>query len=312
MFRFEEPVPARTKNILDMMKYFYDECAMPASGSRARMVHANEPMQVAGAESNQHSVVVTRPAFHADSLPRRLIDRNLQCTVFPLLEILPAPDPMVLIEAARNLHQYALVIFVSPSAVSAFLGFLDAWPLDVAIGVVGKGSAHRLRQYGFSPVNTRLILPAPGETADSGSLLRQLDLASLEGKRVLIVRSDKGRNFLTKALLANGTIVDHLAAYRRTAPRLDQFRLEKLLHLVRSRNIWLVTSAESLSVLQQQVDMAAGQEGLAEVKRQTLVASHPRILAAALQAGFTDVTLSGTTDDELLETVLSLRNGTRG
>jgi uroporphyrinogen-III synthase len=295
----------------EIMKYFYNETALPVSGARTRILRANEAMQEPSAALSQYSVVVTRPAFHVDSLPRRIIDMDMKCTVFPLLEILPAPDPGVVVKAARNLEQYALVVFVSPSAVSAFIGFLEAWPLDVAIGVVGKGSARRLKHYGFSPNNTRMIVPPSGESADSESLLRQLDLASLKGKRVLIVRSDKGRNFLTNALLANGTVVDHLAAYRRTAPKLDQFRAEKLLHLVRSRNTWLMTSAEALSVLVEQVDIAAGLEGLAEIRKQALVASHPRIHAAALQAGFADVTLSGTTDDELLETALSLRGSNR-
>jgi len=81
----------------------------------------------------------------------------MECTVFPLLEILPAPDPRIVAEAARNLQPYALVVFASPSAVSAFASFLETWPLDVAIGVMGKGSARRL-QHEFTPPHCRRAL----------------------------------------------------------------------------------------------------------------------------------------------------------
>lgn len=289
------------------MNYPFMEGYMPISGSRPRLGHTNRNQSNRGADPNQYSVVVTRSVFSADTLPRRIADRSIKCTVFPLLEILRAPEPDVVAEAARNLYQYALVIFVSPSSVSAFMGYLDAWPTEVAIGLVGQGSARRLRLYGISADTTRLVLPAPGETADSDSLLRQLDLKALKGRRVLIVRSDTGRNNLTHALLANGTVVDHLAAYRRAAPKLDKHRLQKLLHLIWSRNTWLITSAKALSVLREQVCIAAGSDGLVQIRKQALIVGHSRIYAAARQAGFTDITLSDPTDDELLETLLYRR-----
>jgi len=60
---------------------------------------------------------VTRPRAQAAQLAQRIEQAGGRVISFPLLEISPAADPQRLHELAARLHEFKLVIFISPNAV---------------------------------------------------------------------------------------------------------------------------------------------------------------------------------------------------
>src|SRR5207249_630199 len=112
------------------------------------------------------------------------------------------------------------------------------------------------------------ISPRDPERSDSQTLLQELDLEALRGRRVLILRGETGRELLADELRAAGVLVEQVAAYRRAAPLLDQARRTQLLSLLDSGNDWIVTSSEALRILMQMVEQAAGGSGVAKMQNQ--------------------------------------------
>lgn len=251
-------------------------------------------------DSYVHPVIITRPARQAQTLARRVAQAGRQAVVFPLLEIWPLPDRTELRAALNRLTDYALVVFVSPNAIDAVFALHSDWPAQVDIGVVGEGSKAALARHGLTGANPRIFSPADRERSDSQGLLEALDIDSLRGRRVLIVRGESGRELLADTLRAKGVTVEPVAAYRRIAPPLDQSRRAQLQALLDSAGDWIITSSEALRILVDQVRSVAGDAGVAKLQQQHLVVPHIRIQETAQSHGFVRITRTGSGDDQLL------------
>ncbi|WP_053059593.1 uroporphyrinogen-III synthase [Pandoraea faecigallinarum] len=286
--------------------------------------------------------ILTRPEGQADSLARALNAEGIDALEFPLLDIAPQADPAALAAldgALRSLPAYALAIFVSPNAVAHALARLvhlhspdnaaagddpDAevtggsagahWPGRLPVAVVGPGSAQALAHAGIAPPSHRVIAPPGGPQArfDSEALLAQLDLPSLAGRRVLLVRGDGGRELLADTLRANGAQLDIVSAYTRRAPVPDTAAwaaLEARLALP-ERCAWVLTSSEAVRHLATLLAARYGTRegvhtpGTPQVLAQILAApcftSHTRIADAARCAGFDRITQCAPGDENLL------------
>ena len=245
-------------------------------------------------------VVITRPRAQAGALAQRVTELGRRAIVFPLLEILPLPDPAPLRAALRDLESYALVVFVSPNAIDAALAALERWPPGMPIGVVGEGSRRALQRHGITPANSTIVQPRDRLRDDSESLLEVLDLAALRGKKALIVRGESGRELLSDALRAAGVEVMQVAAYRRTAPVLDQAGAEQLRQLLEAGGDWIITSSEALRILLQLVEQVAGAHGVAKMQQQRLIVPHARIAETARSLAFGNLTLTASGDESLV------------
>lgn len=266
--------------------------------------------------------ILTRPAGQADGLAQALAAAGIDTLSFPLLEIAPQTDPDALtaLDAAlRDLSRYALAVFVSPNAVSHALARLAPvagtdWPTALPVAVVGPGSAQALAEAGIAAPGYRVIVPPGGPTArfDSESLLAQLDLPSLAGRRVLLVRGDGGRELLADTLRAHGATVDIVSAYTRRAPVPDASAWAAL--EARAADpaglAWVLTSSEAVRHLSA---MLAGRyanrsplhtpgepDTMAQLLRAQCFTSHVRIADAAQAAGFDRITQCAAGDENLL------------
>ncbi len=251
-------------------------------------------------DANERSAVITRPLAQALPFAQRLESLGLPAVIFPLLEIAPLGDTHALQATLQSIADFSLVMFVSPNAIDAALPFVPEWPAHVAIAVVGEGSRLRLAYHGLTPENTRIFCPAPGERMDSESLMRRLDIPALQGKGVLIVRGETGRNFLTDMLRQAGVRVHQLPAYCRQAPAMTANRQHALQQLAQGNYDWIITSSEALRILKQQVQTLPDATGLANLLRQRLLVSHPRIGEVAAELGFLQVELTDSGDDALI------------
>lgn len=250
-------------------------------------------------------VVITRPLKQAGALAERVAAIR-PVVLFPLLEIAPLPEVAELEAVLHRLTDYALVVFVSPNAVDAVFPHIDQWPANVAIGIVGQGSRVALASHGVSDDNATIYAPAELQKSDSEGLLETLPLDTFKGQRVLIVRGQHGRDFLTQTLHKHAITVHHVTAYLRLVPTLTQVRQAKLDAFLAGQFDFVLTSSEALRNLLEMVRQHADEEGVVKMQHQRIIATHNRISDIARSLGFSDVILCGTGDEQIIATLQSL------
>ncbi|MFM0060300.1 fused uroporphyrinogen-III synthase HemD/membrane protein HemX [Paraburkholderia phytofirmans] len=262
------------------------------------------------------TVVITRPAGQSNELIARLAAAGIATLDFPLIDIAPVTDDAPLRAALASLERYALVVFVSPNAVDQAFAHSDSiWPHALPIGVVGPGSVQALVRHGVAAPAYNVISPPSGsdeDTArfDSEGLFAAIDTAlgatSLEGKRVLIVRGDGGREWLAERLREAGAEVDTVAAYRRLVPEPSigaWARVHELLAGV--PHAWLLTSSEGVRNLNELAHDHLTADEIAQLKRAALVTPHPRIAQTARALGFDSMTVSGAGDERIARALIA-------
>lgn len=236
---------------------------------------------------------------------------GLRTLQFPLLDIAPTPNLDDLRAALADPSRYALVVFVSPNAVQqAFAAMLEGfrWPQDVPAAVVGPASAQALAAHGVAAPTYRVIRPdshADDARQDSEALYARLDVATLSGREVLIVRGNGGREWLADRLREAGVAVRTVEAYRRGVPVPDAAAWAALREVLAGRHAWTLTSSEAARNLD---SLARASLSAAEVEAlyaAPCFAPHARIVEQAQSLGFRDVTLTGAGDDRLLAGVLA-------
>jgi uroporphyrinogen-III synthase len=251
------------------------------------------------------AVVVTRPRAQAEALAPQIAALGLRPVVFPLLDIRALDDTSALQAALRDLQRYALVVFVSPNAIDAAFAHIRQWPAEVAVGIVGEGSRAALARHGVDASNARIAAPADSAKTDSEALFAALDRNALQGRRVLIVRGQAGRDFLSEALRGIGAEVEHISAYRRETPVLDHAAAAQLRQLLDSDSVWIITSSEALRNLLQMLARTAVAGDVVKMQQKRIIVPHPRIAETARLAGFSRVTLTGSGDERLLAALQS-------
>ncbi|WP_144145142.1 fused uroporphyrinogen-III synthase HemD/membrane protein HemX [Paraburkholderia sp. BCC1884] len=262
------------------------------------------------------TVVITRPAGQSNELIARLAEAGVATLDFPLIDIAPVTDAAPLRAALASLERYALVVFVSPNAVDQAFAHSDAiWPHALPIGVVGPGSVQTLARHGVAAPAYKVISPSSGtdeESArfDSEGLFAAIDTAlgatSLEGKRVLIVRGDGGREWLAERLREAGAEVETVAAYRRLVPEPTiggWARVHEL--LAGAPHAWLLTSSEGVRNLNELAHDHLTADEIVQLKRAPLVTPHPRIAQTARALGFDSMTVSGAGDECIARALLA-------
>ncbi|WP_153162642.1 uroporphyrinogen-III synthase [Zoogloea sp. 1C4] len=247
---------------------------------------------MAGQPLAGRSVVVTRPAGQADSLCAALAALGAEPLRFPLLTITPVADPAPLQDAARRLADFALAFFVSPNAVNLALDAMlpiAPWPGSTLVATVGKGSEAALAARGFADV----IAPQSGFDSESVLALPAFQPGAVAGRRVLILRGDGGRDLLGDTLVQRGATVEYLTCYHRSGPADDPAPL-----VARARDGRLdaltLTSSEGVAHL-------TALPGAAELRPVPVFVPHPRIAAAARDAGFSTVIATGAGDQGLID-----------
>jgi len=266
------------------------------------------------------TVVITRPAGQSDALAASLAARGLRTLDFPLITIAPVHDDAPLRDALAALDRYALVVFVSPNAVdrafACYRSISSIWPHALPVAVVGPASVAALARHDVSAPDHRVISPpvaADEEPArfDSEALYAALESAfgpnGLDGRRVLIVRGDGGREWLADRLREAGAEVEAVAAYRRVVPDPSIGAWQRVHALLAGApHAWLVTSSEGVRNLEELAHehLTAGE--IAQLKHAPLVAPHPRIAETARGLGFDRITVSGAGDDRIVQTLSGL------
>lgn len=247
-------------------------------------------------------VIVTRPEREAHAWAQAMVQRGLEVSVLPLIDIHPTPDTSALCAAWRQLGDYVALMFVSAAAVEHFFTLRASCgvPGDIP-GVLkarfwgtGPGTRAALLRQGVDPV--RIDAPAhDGGQFDSEALWRVVQVQVRPGDRVLIVRGgDKpqdpaaaagtagagfGRDWLAQRLIQAGAQVEFVLAYWRGAPVFNQLQRETARDAASDGSVWLFTSARAVANL---LACLPGQRWAGA----RALATHARIANAARAAGF--------------------------
>ncbi|WP_159918115.1 uroporphyrinogen-III synthase [Pantoea sp. 18069] len=244
-------------------------------------------------------VLVTRPAPDAQHWVGLLQARGLHASALPLIDIVACAPAAAQLEQARRdcatPGHYRAVMFVSGNAVQFFFDQPQGAQARIAPPArawsPGPGTARALQAAG---VPARQIDGPPADAAqfDSEALWPEVRAQIQPGDRVLIVRGSQGdssgaataatgqgREWLADQLRQAGAALDFIAVYQRRAPRLAPQAQAMAQEAACDGTLWLFSSSEAVANLQQALPGTDWSQARA-------LATHPRIAAAAQQAGF--------------------------
>ena len=238
-------------------------------------------------------ILVTRPARQANGLMALIAARGGESVCFPLIDIAPPADWDSTDAAGRRLEALSLVVFVSPNAVAYGLGRILArhtWPAQLIAAAVGPGTAKALAEAGVERI------AVPQARYDSEALLALDDLSTerVQGREVLILRGDGGRELLAETLRERGATVTCVTCYRRLVPQNGA----SVQSLLRDEALDAVTlsSSEGLRNFMDLLDI----DGQARLFKLPAFVPHRRIAEEAARLGLSRVVLTEPADDGLV------------
>lgn len=224
-------------------------------------------------------ILVTRPRAQAARQVADITAVGGVPLVYPLLEISPVEDRVVLDAQMQRLDEVDLAVFVSPNAVKYGLAAMGGVPPSgLKVAAVGAGSAKALREAGVMDV----IVPEIRQ--DSEGLLEKL--SEVAGCRVMIFRGDGGRELLGDTLRERGAIVEYVCCYLRSKPDFSADQLRQA-----APDAAVLTSSEALTHL---YDLLAGPLNI------PLFVPHPRIAELAQGQSWPEVHLTQAGDEGVI------------
>jgi uroporphyrinogen-III synthase len=243
-------------------------------------------------------LIITRPEREAQRWVHDLSVLGLDARALPLIKVGPVADPTEVVRAWQQLADYVGVMFVSGNAVEHFFMskpaetpvFVPQAALKTRAWATGPGTARALLREGVAPE----CLDAPPLDAgqfDSEALWQVVGAQVQPGKRVLIVRGadavgsagqGSGREWFFHRVTQAGGCAEFVVAYQRCPPELSVDDRALACAAATDGSVWLFSSTEAV------VNLCSALPGQGWGQARAL-ATHPRIAAAARQAGFAGV-----------------------
>ena len=157
--------------------------------------------------NNNLTALITRPEPYGQRLAQQLNQANVATVCQPVFSYQSSSETF-----DDTLTEYAIVIFVSVAAVNYGahqLSSLKGTSHSPQIFAVGKATQAALATQGISAIS-------PTHHSTEGLLaLELLARDNINGKRILIVRGDGGRECLASGLRSRGAIVNYWECYQR-------------------------------------------------------------------------------------------------
>lgn len=231
-------------------------------------------------------VLVTRPREQARDLVDRLQALGADTVEAPMIRITPPDDPTPLLDAATDPSAFDWIVFTSANSVEGFMTALLSHHRDVRalkgprLCTVGPGTAERLRRYS-------VVADVVPDEYRAEAVLRTLAAQGpLEGARVLLPRSDIGREVIAEQLRNAGASVTDVIAYRTVLDELQREGDPDVYKLLLEGRIDVVTFTSASAV--RNFVRVYGADQVADLLKSTTVAViGPVTGQAARQAGIT-------------------------
>ncbi len=168
-------------------------------------------------------VLVTRPRAQAATLIAALEAAGAVPVILPLIAIAPPDDPGPAEAALDRLDQYDWIVCTSANGARAFgerwAARSRAFPQGSKLAVIGPRTADAAREAG---------LPVHAQPREFRGAAVPAALGDLHDRRVLLPRSDIGREETLVSLAAAGAIVDDVVFYRTVPAPPDEDALRAL------------------------------------------------------------------------------------
>lgn len=243
------------------------------------------------------SVLVTRPAHQADALCELIAGARGRPIRFPTLEIRGPVDKRVAKASLDAAREADLLIFVSANAVQyAYPLMPQALPLELPIAAIGEATARALERVGLPAT----LIPA---RMDSEGLLALPALASMGGKRVMVLRGNGGRELIAETLRERGAEVTQVEVYRRRLPERGAGVRNLVQNWTQLVDVVVATSAAILDNL----FTLLGETGAAKLQDTPLIVVSQRLADHAVTRGCRVVRVAGSARDaDLLDALCSV------
>ena len=231
-------------------------------------------------------VLITRPREQARDLVERLQALGADTIEAPMIRITPPDDPTPLLQAAEDPSGFDWIIFTSANSVEGFMTALLSHHRDVRalkgprLCTVGPGTAERLRRYSI----VADVLP---DEYRAEAVIGALEAhGSLTGARVLLPRSDIGREVIADQLRTAGAVVTDVIAYRTVLDELQREGDPDVYGMMLEGRIDIVTFT-SASAVRNFVRVYGADQVTDLLKNTTVAVIGPVTADAARQAGIT-------------------------
>jgi uroporphyrinogen-III synthase len=243
-------------------------------------------------------ILITRAQHQAHELKSAIEAAGGDTFLFPAIDIVGRDIDEIGRELAE-LPEPDIVIFVSGNAVAYGLAAVKGKHSKIA--VVGPATRAAIETMGV----TVDIFPQDG--FDSEELLRHDQLQQVDGRNIVIVRGQSGRELLANTLRERGANVHYLGVYERVPHEPTLADLEDLELALNQKSIGfvIVLSVETLVCLVQIVPAQA----LSLLRHTTLVAPSARVLqtASELIPGIATELAPGPQAPAMVDTLIRLR-----
>ncbi len=244
-------------------------------------------------------VLVTRPRHQAEDLARAIENAGGTAIRFPVIEII-GRDAKVVSTEYNALPEPDVVLFVSKNA--AYFGRDIVIGDRSKIGAIGPATKYQLED------NGRSVGIFPTDAFDSEHLLTHPELNDVDGKRVTIVRGERGRALLGDKLEQRGADVSYLSAYRRQIRDVPEAEIAALDGIWRTGGVDIVTalSVESFENLMQLIAPSS----IEFLQNTPLVAPSARVIQTALERlpNIPVIEATGPGNDDILKALVAARD----
>jgi uroporphyrinogen-III synthase len=149
-------------------------------------------------------IVVTRARAQANGFAEKLSAAGFEPVFFPVIEIRPIENNLVLERALAKLDCYDWIVFTSVNAVEVVFHQLQK-PLPLRVAAIGPKTAEALLRLGVTPD----FVP---EEYVAESILP--GLGDVRGKWILLPRAEIARKALPEAIAERGGIAHEIPVYQ--------------------------------------------------------------------------------------------------
>ena len=248
-------------------------------------------------------VILMRPGAANDRLADLLQRQDgIRAWRWPAYAITLPEDESLVSDRLAHLDDFDMVVLASPAAVTAAAHWVREWPKHLTLATVGEGTARVIRAAWGDDVP---VLCPPGEAESSGSeALFEILRHGVVPSRVLIIRGQSGREWLSENLIQLGADVEKVCAYVRVPLELSPEQQDQLtMSMCGEGPIVYITSTDAVATLLHAVRPTPGaREWIVSGRAITI---HPRCADRLREAGFKHVEISAAADEAVRQRILS-------
>lgn len=248
-------------------------------------------------------VLVTRPEPSGSELITAITSIGGQAYASPLISIGPGAELNTLAARLDALERNDLVFLLSKNAVEY---------ANLTLEQMGRSWSDKLSYYGIGRSTGQYFQQITGKIArwaeqgeTSEVLLTLPELQFLEGKRVLLLRGNGGRELLASTLRLRGAHVDYCECYARRPVNYDKKQFNQKWVQTDITDV-VITSGQMLALLE---ELITDEYRVWWFSRRLLVVSE-RIADLARQSGWQKVCVANSADNNaLVEALISTDMG---